>query len=302
MKILKTLFKKYKYILKRYQSFKFNPLTRKNPFWALIKYLFINFLLYVLKKEVSITYLNGIKAKVKKGDGIVGNYHSGLHEATDSLFLMQLLREGDSFLDIGANVGHYSLLAGLYSKCKVTAIEPIPSTFERLSKNVKINNWKYQPELLNIGLSNESGELVFTNQQFTTNKVSTSGKGIKVNVKTLDEICTLQVPDFIKIDVEGYEWFVLNGGLNTLASSNLKLILIELNESGKNFNIQDEQIIQLLKEKGFLPYVYNIETKLLNQIDTKNINQFNTLFIKDLKFVEERILNCERLKVGSLVL
>ena len=75
-----------------------------------------------------------------------------------------------------------------------------------------------------------------------------------------------------------------------------------MNESGKNFNIQDEQIIQLLKEKGFMPYVYNLETKSLNLIDNKNLNQFNTLFIKDLKFVEERILNCERLKVGSLVL
>ncbi|WP_333808689.1 FkbM family methyltransferase [Flavobacterium sp.] len=236
-----------------------------------------------------MTYLNGIKAKVKKGDGIVGNYHSGLHEAADSLFLMYLLREGDSFLDIGANVGHYTLLAGLYSNCKVTAIEPIPSTFDRLVNNIKLNKWKYEPELLNIGLSNESGELVFTNQQFTTNKVSTSGYGIKVTVKTLDEICSQYAPDFIKIDVEGYEWFVLNGGLNTLSSPNLKLILIELNESGKNFNIQDEQIIQLLKDKGFLPYVFNLETKTFAAIDFKNTKQFNTLFIKDLDFVINRI-------------
>ena len=289
MRIVKTLNKKYKYIIKRYQSFKTNPLTKSNPIWALIKYLYINFLLYVLKREVTITYLNGIKAKVKKGDGIVGNYHSGLHEATDSIFLMHLLREGDFFLDIGANVGHYTLLAGIYSKCKVVAIEPIPSTFERLVNNVKLNKWEHEAELLNIGLSNESGELVFTNQQFTTNKVSTSGHGIKVTVKTLDEICTEYIPDFIKIDVEGYEWFVLNGGLNTLSKTNLKLILIELNESGKNFNIQDEQIITLLKNKGFSPYVFNLDAKSLEEIDFKNTNQFNTLFIKDLDFVINRI-------------
>lgn len=299
MKIAKTLSKKYKYVIKRYQSFKTNPLTKLNPFWALIKYLYINFLLYVLKREVTITYLNGIKAKVKKGDGIVGNYHSGLHEASDSIFLMHLLREGDSFLDIGANVGHYTLLAGLYSKCKVTAVEPIPSTFERLLGNLKLNNWKFQPELLNIGLSNESGELVFTNQQFTTNKVSTSGQGIKVKVKTLDEICSQKIPDFIKIDVEGYEWFVLNGGLNTLSNSKLKLILIELNESGKNFNIQDEQIINLLKENGFLPYIYNINERIFVEVDLKNTNQFNTLFIKDLDFVKQRIFSSNKIKIGS---
>ncbi len=284
-----TLFKKYKYVIKRYQSFKKNPLTKSNPFWALMKYLYINFLLYVLKREVTITYLNNIKVKVKKGDGIVGNYHSGLHEAADSIFLLHLLREGDSLVDIGANVGHYTLLAGVHSKCRVTAIEPIPSTFERLRVNVKLNKWKFQPILLNIGLSNESGELVFTNQQFTTNKVSTNGHGIKVNVKTLDEICFHEVPDFIKIDVEGYEWFVLNGGLKTLSNSNLKLILIELNESGKNFNINDEQIINLLKENGFMPYIYNISDRSFVEVDLKNTNQFNTLFIKDLDFVKQRV-------------
>jgi FkbM family methyltransferase len=289
MKIAKTLNKRYQYIVRRYQSFKTNPLTKSKPIWALVKYLYINFLLYVLKREVTITYLNGIKARVKKGDGIVGNYHSGLHEASDSIFLMQLLQEGDFLLDIGANVGHYTLLSGLYSNCKVVSIEPIPGTFDRLAANVKLNNWKYAPELLNIGLSNEAGELVFTNQQFTTNKVSTNGQGIKVKVKTLDEICAAKTPDFIKIDVEGYEWFVLNGGLKTLSNDTLKLILIELNESGKNFNIQDEQIIALLKEKGFLPYVYDLDTHTFNEVSSKNTNQFNTLFIKDLSFVENRI-------------
>lgn len=293
MKIAKTLFKKYRYIVKRYHSFKSNPLTKSNPVWALVKYLYINFLLYVLKREVVITYLNGIKAKVKKGDGIVGNYHSGLHEASDSIFLMQLLKDGDFFLDIGANVGHYTLLSGVYSNCKVVAIEPIPATFERLVNNVKLNQWNYTPELLNIGLSNESGELVFTNQQFTTNKVSTSGQGIKVKVKTLDELCEHKTPDFIKIDVEGYEWFVLNGGLKTLSNDTLKLILIELNESGKNFNIQDDQIVKLLKDNGFLPYVYDLDRSTFIEVTHKNVDQFNTLFIKDLDFVVNRISNAK---------
>ena len=293
MKIAKTLFKKYRYIVKRYHSFKSNPLTKSNPVWALVKYLYINFLLYVLKREVVITYLNGIKAKVKKGDGIVGNYHSGLHEASDSIFLMQLLKDGDFFLDIGANVGHYTLLSGVYSNCKVVAIEPIPATFERLVNNVKLNQWSYTPELLNIGLSNESGELVFTNQQFTTNKVSTSGQGIKVKVKTLDELCEHKTPDFIKIDVEGYEWFVLNGGLKTLSNDTLKLILIELNESGKNFNIQDDQIVKLLKDNGFLPYVYDLDQCTFIEVTHKNVDQFNTLFIKDLDFVVNRISNAK---------
>ena len=293
MKIAKTLFKKYRYIVKRYHSFKSNPLTKSNPVWALVKYLYINFLLYVLKREVVITYLNGIKAKIKKGDGIVGNYHSGLHEASDSIFLMQLLKDGDFFLDIGANVGHYTLLSGVYSNCKVVAIEPIPATFERLVNNVKLNQWSYTPELLNIGLSNESGELVFTNQQFTTNKVSTSGQGIKVKVKTLDELCEHKTPDFIKIDVEGYEWFVLNGGLKTLSNDTLKLILIELNESGKNFNIQDNQIVELLKDNGFLPYVYDLDRSTFIEVTHKNVDQFNTLFIKDLDFVVNRIRNAK---------
>jgi hypothetical protein len=99
--------------------------------------------------------------------------------------------------------------------------------------------------------------------------------------------------DFIKIDVEGYEWFVLNGGLKTLSNDTLKLILIELNESGKNFNIQDNQIVELLKDNGFLPYVYDLDRSTFIEVTHKNVDQFNTLFIKDLDFVVNRIRNAK---------
>lgn len=302
MKIIRIYYKRIKYIINRYYSFTRDPLTKSSPLKALIKFIYINFLLYVLNREVTILYLNKIKAKIKRGDGIVGNYHSFLQESNDSIFLLHFLRADDLFLDVGANVGHYTLLAGVFSQARVIAIEPIPSTFERLESNIGLNSWKYSVILKNIGLSNEPKELVFTHQQFTTNKVSKNGKGIRVKVDTLDAICFSEKPRMIKIDVEGYEWFVLKGGMKTLESDEVKVIIIELNESGKNFGIEDEQIIDLLKTKGYKPFEYDIFNRKLKPIKFKNNSQFNTLFIKDLNFVKERVISSEKIKIGSLKL
>lgn len=301
-KFLKKLSKKISYIHKKYYTFKENPLTQKAPLLAFVKYLYINFQLYVLKVEKSITFLGKVNAQIKKGDGIVGNYHSLLQEPNDSIFLLHFLRTNDFFIDIGANVGHYTLIAGVYGNARVTAVEPIPSTFNRLQKNVSLNKWNHQPNLLNIGLSDKVGVLNFTNEQYTTNKVSNTQSGIAIPVETLDNLCKTEKPIAIKVDVEGYEWFVLSGGLETIASDVVKVIIIELNQSGKNFGIEDENIINLLKSNGFSPYVYDIFKRELVEIQFKNNSQFNTLFIKDLDFVINRVQAANSIKIGKFTI
>lgn len=293
------IIKKIKYLEKRYQSFKQNPLTSNNPFFTMLKFIYINFLLYFLNLEITFTFLNEIKVKVKKGDGIVGNFHSYLQEPNDSIFLLHFLNKKSVFIDIGANVGHYSLLASIISKASVISIEPVNKTFQRLKNNILLNNVSDQVKLLNIGLSDKKGKLFFSDNQFTTNKVSLDNKGTEINVEILDDICKDVKVEIIKIDVEGYEYFVLNGAKNTLNSDDLKVIIIELNDSGKSFGINDLQIINLLNESGFKQYKYDIFNRKLSPIDYKNESQFNTIFIKDIDFVMQRISVAEKVNFSK---
>lgn len=297
MKILKTLFKNFRYLKNRYLLFKTQPLTKKKPLYTLLKYVYINLQLYFFKKEISFVFLDKINVKAVKGDGIIGNYHSILEEANDSVFLLHFLNQTDVFLDVGANVGHYTLLAAVIKQSKVIAIEPIPTTYTRLIQNITINNIQDRVTTHNIGLSNIPGELAFSNNQFTTNRVNNSGLGIKVDVKTIDELFLEKKINAIKIDVEGFEWFVLNGAKETLKMKDLNVIIIELNDSGIEYGINDEQIVTFLRSYGFFQYEYDIFSRKLTPIKSKNTKQFNTIFIKDLLFVTNKINNSPKIQI-----
>jgi hypothetical protein len=105
-----------------------------------------------------------------------------------------------------------------------------------------------------------------------------------------------QCPTLIKIDVEGYESQVINGAEKTLVNQTLKAIIIELNGLGSRYGFDDENIHLKLLEYGFKPYYYNPKVKELKSLKTFGNN--NTLYLRDLNFIEERIKSSKRIKVG----
>jgi FkbM family methyltransferase len=226
-------------------------------------------------------WVNGLKFYAQKGDaGIVPNIYFKLFDFEDSKFVLDTLTNEDVFIDIGANVGHFSMLAAS-KKCEVHAFEPIPTTFKKLQKNIELNN--LEVNLYNKGVGAENGVLNFSTQKGVMNSVvndlNITSKEIEV-VKVDDELKNRQ-PTMLKIDVEGYEWFVLKGAKNILKSTNLKYILIELNESGAKFSITDKQIHELLLENGFYLYSYDYNDKVLKKITTYRKDKFNTLYVKE---------------------
>src|SRR5262245_33485687 len=80
-----------------------------------------------LQREVVVPWIADKKLVVRRGmTGATGNVYVGLHEFTDMMFLLHFLRAGDLFLDIGANVGTYTVLASGVSKASTRAFEPDP--------------------------------------------------------------------------------------------------------------------------------------------------------------------------------
>lgn len=299
---MKKISKRLRQFLNKYNNFKEDELTSDKALFALLKYIYANFLLYGLKKSLKFKILNKIKIVALKGDGILGNYYSGLQDSNDSLFLLHFLKKGDVFFDIGANVGHFTLLGGCLSQTKVVSIEPVPETFKRLTRNVQLNSFIYPPLLQNIGLSDNIGLLKFSNSLHTTNRVvDNANRGVVVNVETLDSlIAKLNMePLIIKIDVEGYEYFILKGAIETLKSECLKGIIIELNSSGEKYGINEDDIISLLTDNGFYSYFYDFGSRQLIKIEDKNQRGFNTVFLRDIDFIIDRIKKGNKVRVGN---
>lgn len=159
--------------------------------------------------------------------GATGNVYAGLHEFTDMAFVLHFLRREDRFLDVGANVGTYTILASGVCEAESLAIEPVPRAFERLRANVRLNDIASRVHLHNVGLAAQRGRLSFTSTLDTANHVvrdeTASGLGsVEVAAVTLDELVSDRCPLLIKVDAEGFESEVVAGASATLANEALQ--------------------------------------------------------------------------------
>lgn len=288
-----------KRLLKRYNQLKKHPITKGKELIGILRYIDFNLRCRIFS-SVTYNWIGGLKFIARKGDaGIVGNIYFGLYEFEESLFLLHFLNHEDYFLDIGANVGHYALLASGINKCKTLAIEPVPDTFSQLELNIELNGLSHLIETKNIGLSSDEGVLLISTDKGTMDQIVDKNylNSVSVRVSTIDQIVKIKTPFAIKIDVEGYEKFVLEGAKLTLKSKILKVLIIELNKSGEIYNVKDKEIFNLIKSYGFKPYAYNPKTRTLIPLTNYNTHKFNTIFVRDVAFVANRLKEGHKIKI-----
>jgi len=221
--------------------------------------------------------------------GAIGNWYCGLHEYRDMGFVLHCLRSGDLFLDIGANIGSYTVLAAGAVGASVIAVEPIPSTFASLENNVALNHLSARVSCHRVGLSDKAGTLRFTSDLDTVNHVALESEQdgvIEVPVITVDELCSARVPAIIKIDVEGHEKAVLLGAARTLANPALIGVIMETNNSGLRYGQSDDLLHEIMKAHGFSAYSYSPLDRSLQDVIA---SEGNTVFLRDIDQLMERI-------------
>lgn len=144
-------------------------------------------------------------------------------------------------LDIGANIGTHTIYLSEYFK-EVHGFEPQRKVFDLLKSNIEINNC-HNVKLHNFGLGvkNEIVQMQEYDENSDFNqggvgidlKKNSEKKGEEIYVKVLDEL-NLKDVSFIKLDVEGYEYFVLKGAEKTISISR-PIIIIEINHRSEEY-------------------------------------------------------------------
>ena len=104
---------------------------------------------------------------------------------------------------------------------------------------------------------------------------------VRVEVMALDELLKDKTPVFLKIDVEGFEYFVLKGAKNVLAMESLKYIIIEFNFSSSKFGHTNQEIFEILTSNNFIPIRFNVEKKSISILKNYNMDKFNTIFVRN---------------------
>ncbi len=279
-----------------------HPLNRGRIPAAMAAYVKWQIASRLLGGEFIRPWINGSRFVVRAGEtGITGNLYVGLQEYPDMGYLLHVLRAGDLFADVGANAGAYTILASAVVGATSRAFEPVPSTYRRLDDNVRINHLEPRVRHHNIALGREAGRIRFTSTLDTVNHALTDGESdataIEVAVNTLDAEFGDERPAVIKIDVEGFEMPVLEGGAGLLADERLHSVILELNGSGVRYGRADAEIVSLMRSHGFRTYSYDPMNRRLIDLQGTSLVEGNTLFLRNLDLIEARIRGAPRISV-----
>jgi len=275
-----------------------HPLNKDNKLDAVMRFFKWQFNNRLNPFPVIYPFTSKARLIVQKGmTGATGNLYCGLHDFNDMFFLLHFLRKGDLFMDIGANIGSYTVLAAAHCGVETISMEPVPATFSHLKDNIRINNIDSITTALNLACGSKEGTISFTSTFDTVNHVATKAdtNNIEVAVKSLDSIAEKLNPALLKIDVEGYETEVLSGATLALKNPSLKAIIIELNGSGGRYGYDEKKIHNLLLDAGFLPFTYEPFKREL--ISIESFGSYNTIYLRDIDFILARVKNAEKVKI-----
>jgi FkbM family methyltransferase len=252
----------------------------------------------VITAPVALPFVEGTFLLASRGmTGATGNWYCGLHELDEMAFVLHVLRPGDHFVDVGANVGSYTVLAAGAVGAKVTAVEPVSATFAHLERNLALNDLGSGVFAWQGGLSDRPGTLDFTATLDTVNHVAAAGEEgptVEVTVRTLDDLVGSECPDLLKIDVEGHERSVLLGAAATLANPRLLAIVMETNGSGARYGVDDGELFAIMRTNGFSAYGYNPFTRELVSASERS---GNTVFVRNRAAVETRLRSSKRYRL-----
>ncbi|MCZ6656115.1 MAG: FkbM family methyltransferase [Gammaproteobacteria bacterium] len=193
--------------------------------------------------------------------------HSCIKEPGTVEWIENWFKPGEVFYDIGANVGAYSLVAFRFldGKIKVFAFEPGFVTFPQLCRNIYLNGASDSIVPFQVALSDENSMVgLHYNNLLSGGALHALGDPVNQHGKVFEPVFTLPtlsyrlddllrqvglpVPNHMKIDVDGNEYQVLQGSEETLRSSELRSILMEINKERGD----TDEIGELLDRNGFV--------------------------------------------------
>jgi FkbM family methyltransferase len=253
---------------------------------------------------VVVDFVNDTRLVV--GPGMVegnGNICAGLHEFEDMSFVLHLLRQDDIFIDVGANIGAYTVLAGAAVGARCVSIEPVPATFSYLTDNINLNQIGENVRAFNIGAGRENEVLSFTTRLDTENHVATNSDSevdtVEVPVRPLDDIVGDSEPLCIKIDVEGFEMAIVEGARDILSKRSLLAVIMELNGNQERYDYDESALHQSMLDFGFRPFSYCPFSRELVPLDGKNHKTWNTLYLSDVQQVSGRVRTGPKFRVDG---
>jgi len=195
-----------------------------------------------------------------------------VYEPHETSLWLNYSKNSSTIIDIGANVGYYSLLAASVNKAaRIISFEPISKTYNRFVENIEMNSYKNitavrnavsnKSETIRINLGNENNWGMSSINQHDY----LSGSYEDIESVTLDEYVKnncINGVDLIKIDIEGAEFYALLGMRNILEEMSPVIFVEVLEQHLSKQNISVEKVFSFLWDFGYRSYTIGKNNKL----------------------------------------
>jgi FkbM family methyltransferase len=239
-------------------------------------------------KGIIQIHVQGSKMYVNSRDKAI--VHSlitkGIWEEFETELISKLIKPGDTVVDIGANIGYYTLIAAktVGNDGRVYSFEPEPNNYELLVKNVKINDYT-NAITVQKALSNKRGKLTLfmdktnfgAHSLSQKNIISQKGGFVTVETTTLDDFFGNfekdSKIDFIKMDAEGAEGLIVEGAQGILKQNKIKILMEFWVYGLKNLGTDPSELLHDLQDRGFKIKLIDDKKRCLRQTEIKDIVQ-----------------------------
>ena len=188
----------------------------------------------------------------------------GQDRGGDLEVITRILRAGDVYVDVGANIGQLALAASVCVGAAgvVYAFEPHPRTHRFLTDNIRLNR-ATNAVAVNAAVGDRDGWCVVSDgRSDDQNRISENG--FRVLQVRLDQLFPSEVVRLLKIDVEGFEEFVLRGGESLLGRVDV-IFFESCDQYAKRYGSTANSVISFLVSKGFV--VYQVQGTVIKPVE-----------------------------------
>ncbi len=232
--------------------------------------ILLDHLIVKLLKSSQVT-IDGHTLALDQQDSLRLSIH-GLHEPLETAAIKECLKENSVVVDIGANIGYYTLLMAraVGPRGHVFAFEPEPANFSLLRKNLQLNGYA-NVTAEQAALSDQPGvlRLYLCGHNKGDHRMYDSGDrrmSVEIKALRLDDYLKDRAPavDFLKIDVQGAEALAFEGMKRTIGTGRSMVIATEFWPAGIRKSGKDPcEYIRALQELGFVFYSMHEEKRCL---------------------------------------
>lgn len=219
----------------------------------------------------------GVNYELDLTDLLQREIYFNCYDSKQLPLLLRYITAGQTYIDVGANVGFYSLHIAkkIKGNGRIYSFEPDPMLYKSLHKNYGLNTFARTIKIYNLAITNCVETMPFyvhhdgaSGEGSLTRFPRLTGKSITVDTMTIDrflEIEKIEKVNFIKIDIEGNEFELLEGAKHSLKDQCLEKIYIEFNgplqmQKGRTLT----ELLELFADYGYQPGKLN--QKILHQL------------------------------------